>query len=257
MEKIIFWKMYFILLTACTLGVIFVFPYILTVQKDLFANLPVSLPIFFAAQIIQSLITFSLAIVIGLKIYKSSGFKLPFLESYLSAKKTLPGFLSTLKTSVKWGIFTAISIALCDYLFSIYSLNLLAGVSINIPAWQRFLVAFYGGLNEEIIMRFFLMTLVVWIFLKFSKKSGTGIYWAAILVTSIIFGLGHLPITASMTEITLMVILRAIILNSIGGIVFGWLYWKKGLEAAVIAHFTADIFLHLLIPSLFGFLLIS
>jgi len=24
--------------------------------------------------------------------------------------------------------------------------------------------------------------------------------------------------------------------NAIGGIIFGWLYWKKGLESAIIAH---------------------
>jgi membrane protease YdiL (CAAX protease family) len=44
-----------------------------------------------------------------------------------------------------------------------------------------------------------------------------------------------------------MVILRAVLLNGLGGIVFGYLYWKRGLEAAMIAHFSADIVLHVLL----------
>jgi membrane protease YdiL (CAAX protease family) len=40
------------------------------------------------------------------------------------------------------------------------------------------------------------------------------------------------------------------LLNGIGGVVFGWLYWKKGLESAMIAHFSADIVLHVLLPAI-------
>jgi membrane protease YdiL (CAAX protease family) len=32
-----------------------------------------------------------------------------------------------------------------------------------------------------------------------------------------------------------------IIGNSVGGLVFGWLYWKKGLESAFIAHIFAHV----------------
>ena len=45
-------------------------------------------------------------------------------------------------------------------------------------------------------------------------------------------------------------IVRALVLNGIGGIVFGWLYWKRGLLAAVLAHFSADVVLHVVVPLL-------
>jgi hypothetical protein len=38
---------------------------------------------------------------------------------------------------------------------------------------------------------------------------------------------------------------RAITLNGLAGIVFGWLYWKRGFEAAVLAHFAADALIYL------------
>ena len=37
---------------------------------------------------------------------------------------------------------------------------------------------------------------------------------------------------------------RALLLNGIGGVTFGWLYWKQGLEAAMVAHFTANVLVH-------------
>ena len=38
-----------------------------------------------------------------------------------------------------------------------------------------------------------------------------------------------------------------VVLNSLAGIAFGWLYWRRGLEAAMIAHFAADLVLHVLV----------
>jgi hypothetical protein len=34
----------------------------------------------------------------------------------------------------------------------------------------------------------------------------------------------------------------------VGGVVFGWLYWRKGLIAAMVAHFTADLVIEVLAP---------
>jgi hypothetical protein len=37
---------------------------------------------------------------------------------------------------------------------------------------------------------------------------------------------------------------RAILLNGVVGVATGYLYWRYGLEAAILAHFSADIVLH-------------
>ena len=114
------------------------------------------------------------------------------------------------------------------------------------------LASFYGGINEEILLRLFLMTLIVWIFFKIKKtKEGTPTnvsVWLAIVIAAVIFGIGHLPAVMSLTALTPLVIIRTIVLNAAGGIIFGWLYWKKGLESAMISHFSADIVLHVIMP---------
>jgi membrane protease YdiL (CAAX protease family) len=37
---------------------------------------------------------------------------------------------------------------------------------------------------------------------------------------------------------------RILVLNGVAGTLFGYLYWRKGLEAAMIAHGAADLTLH-------------
>ncbi len=39
---------------------------------------------------------------------------------------------------------------------------------------------------------------------------------------------------------------RAIVLNAVIGVVCGWLYWRDGLEAAMVAHFSGDVVLHVI-----------
>jgi membrane protease YdiL (CAAX protease family) len=40
-----------------------------------------------------------------------------------------------------------------------------------------------------------------------------------------------------------------VLLNAVAGIPFGFLYWRKGLEHAMAAHFCADVVLHVIVGS--------
>ncbi len=110
----------------------------------------------------------------------------------------------------------------------------------------------YGGIYEEVLLRLFFMSLVTFILYKaFARKREkynipSSIYWIAIFISAILFGIGHLPATlASFSSVTTFVIMRMILMNGIGGTVFGYLYWKKGLEYSIIAHMFAHVFMQL------------
>jgi hypothetical protein len=47
--------------------------------------------------------------------------------------------------------------------------------------------------------------------------------------------------TSAITPLTTMLVVRALVLNGIAGIIFGYLYWKHGLEAAMIGHMSAHL----------------
>ena len=118
------------------------------------------------------------------------------------------------------------------------------GENIHTSLAVRFL---YGGITEEILMRFGLMTFFVWLLSKIFKSLNAKIYWGGILLAALLFAVGHFPVVFQAVGSPSALLLSYILLgNSIGGIIFGWLYWKKGLESAFIAH----IFTHVTMISL-------
>lgn len=65
-------------------------------------------------------------------------------------------------------------------------------------------------------------------------------FWFPNIFTAIAFGVGHLPFASLFIPMTAFVVVAALLLNGIAGIAFGYLFRTRGLEAAMIAHFTAD-----------------
>lgn len=101
----------------------------------------------------------------------------------------------------------------------------------------------YGGITEELLLRFGVMTLLLWGLWTVASRLGTrtgaparGVAWAAIVVAALLFGVGHLPAAATVTALTPAVIAVIVGLNTVAGVAFGWLYWRRSLEAAMVAH---------------------
>jgi len=67
------------------------------------------------------------------------------------------------------------------------------------------------------------------------------VVWSAILVSSLAFGLAHLPSWISVAQATPLLVSSVLVLNSMAGIALGRVYWRWGLEAAVVCHFAADL----------------
>ena len=246
------WKVFIILFIGSLIGIIGVIPYSLTLQEDILTEIPIPMEFVIALSIVQSAVLFFVIILVGLFLSKKIGLGVPIIERFVEKKDALPHLKSIIGISITLGIVAGLLIIVGDDIFGMINTTDLSGITNIPPPWQGFLVSFYGGINEEILLRLFFMSLLIWIFVKITRsKQGSPsstIVWTAIIFSSILFGLAHLPIVASLTTITPLYIARALILNGIGGIIFGWLYWKKGLESAIISHFTADIILHVIFP---------
>lgn len=224
-------------------------PYIFTLQRSVIEKAGQPLWLVGLASTVQAGILLAIVVFLGLKLAEKINLNpFVFFDSTVPVKENLKQIA---KLCVPIGVLVALIIRFGDFFF-LKSIPELKAVSESIPFWKALLVAPYGGVVEELLMRLFLVTLFAWLFGKFFKSAevpkNNWIMWAAIVIVSIIFGLGHLPATATIVALTPIVIARAIILNGIGGIFFGWLYWKKGLEYAIVAHFTTDIVLHAVLP---------
>jgi len=242
------WKLFGVLFVAGLFGVIAVFPFLLTMQADVLNDISLPLSVVLFISTIQSAVLIALSIFFGLFLGKKIGLGAPLISDWLAGKEIKEKLKQVLKNGLLLGALGGISIIAFDYLFSFLIEHIPA---VGAPLWQGFLGSFYGGIVEEILMRLFLVTLLVWAMSKISgslDSPSSFSVWTAIIIVSIVFGIGHLPATAVLVPITPLIIVRAILLNGIGGMIFGWLYWKKGLLAAMIAHFTTDIVLLVIFP---------
>ena len=110
-----------------------------------------------------------------------------------------------------------------------------------------------GGIIEEVMMRLFFMSLVVFVISKILKKKEIPItvFIIANILASLLFAAGHLPSTATMTTLTPVIIFRCFLFNGGLGIAFGYLYRKYNIRYAMISHglthLIADILMFILV----------
>jgi membrane protease YdiL (CAAX protease family) len=121
----------------------------------------------------------------------------------------------------------------------------------QMAAWKPLLASFSAGVTEELLFRLGLMTLFVWLGAKMSRSRppGAWVFWTANFMAALLFGLVHLTNLVGLgIPITFGAILCVLPGNGMAGMVFGWLYWRRGLETAMLAHFVADVVLKVAVP---------
>lgn len=98
----------------------------------------------------------------------------------------------------------------------------------------------YGGVTEELLLRWGVMAPIAWLGWRIRGRSenepNASTMWAAILLSALLFGVGHLPSLASTYDLTLLLVVRTVLLNTIAGAGFGWLFWQDSLETAMVSH---------------------
>ena len=103
-----------------------------------------------------------------------------------------------------------------------------------------------AAVGEEVWFRLGLMTILVWFVARLFGHQETRpiVVWPIIIIASIVFALAHLPQLMSYGAGSPFAIWGTIIGNSMVGILYGWCYWRRSLIAAMIAHFSVDIVIH-------------
>ena len=248
------WRLFFLLLVAGVLGVAAIIPYLLALSADTIQKipLPIPLPILIAVQFVQNVILLSVAVGIGLLASRKLGLGAPFLEAWLYKQaKVVPWRM--LAISAIAGVGTSVFIVIIANLVFRPLLGQLPPLAqLVLPLWKRFLACLYGALDEEILMRLFLLSGLLWLIARFWRnlqgRTTSSTFWITNVLVAILFGLGHMPAASLIMPINMATTLYIISLNGIGGLVFGYLFWRCGLESAMVAHFFADIVLGVIGP---------
>jgi hypothetical protein len=255
MKTLINWKVFFILLVAVTLTGIAVLPYAVEVQS--MASAPVTFSKMLIAQLTQGVPFVAVLIFLGMILMKHIGLSAPILDAvtkgeYKSAASTLR---RVLPISVVLGVVATLLLIGLGFVLQpllVAELHKAAVLRLERPAacGVKGPCPFSGGIVEEIQLRLFFMSLLAWLGSFISRtsegKPSKAIFWIANILAAVLFGVGHLQSVALFVPLTALVIFRTVLLNAIIGVICGWLYQKRGLESAMISHFTWTLFCTLL-----------
>ncbi|MBN9287250.1 MAG: hypothetical protein BGO43_15250 [Gammaproteobacteria bacterium 39-13] len=219
-------KQFAILWVLCLIGTVAVLPLI-----QALANTQLQTK-FYIYSLLQATVLYAFVIYVGLKLTLSIKFEV--------------GNLQLIKKEIFHDLVIAIILAFTIYILDKYVFKLHEFITFpNPPLWQKIVASLYGAINEEVLMRMFLVSLLIKVFYMLFKPISSKNFFIclSIVLSAIAFGAGHLPAMAKISELTPLAISRTFILNGLGGIVFGWLYWRKSLANAMVAHGCTDIIL--------------
>jgi hypothetical protein len=228
-------------------GTLVLFPYTLSLTPSV-KQLPAPLLVVEIASALQTGLLLIPLNWIGLRLGAEIGLDSSFARAFVYRQPFPTISKSAITTSISVGCIGGIILIGLSLVFQAWMPPTATPTSLKIDLWKRMLAAFYGGITEELLLRLFFMTLIAWLLWKtFGQKRSQPAAWItglAIISAAILFGVGHLPAAARVWSLTPIVIARTITLNALLGIPFGFLYWRWGLEYAMLSHFCADIVLH-------------
>ena len=215
----------------------------LTVLPSLLPEGPLPAPLWVLslASLAQSAVLVGLAVWAGVALAPQVGLRAPAFEAAVTARPLAPA----LRPQLLPGLIAGIAGGLLLIAVSRYAPAALVEVQ---PRFNPSLLVrmLYGGITEELLLRWGLMTTGVWLAWRvLQQRRGTPrlVYiWLAIVVSALLFGAGHLPAAAALVgNLSVDIVAYVVAANAAFGILFGYLFSRHGLEAAMMAHGTAHV----------------
>jgi Type II CAAX prenyl endopeptidase Rce1-like len=224
-----------LLWAAATLGAVVITAAVL---PQLAPKMPLPAPVWLLvlASTVQSGLIVALAVWAGVTLTSEVGLRAPALEAAASGQPIAPALRPQLLPGAGAGVLGGV------WLFTSLRTSPTAIATLQgqftPPLYARML---YGGITEEVLLRWGLMTTFVWLAWRLiQRRRGPvrqGLVWLGIAASAILFGIGHLPVAGFLLgSLTVPLVLFVVGLNATFGILFGWLFWRWGLESAILAH---------------------
>ena len=248
------WKLFFVLIGLIIPATFAILPYTLNLQ-----DVSPGWEVLLIDRLINALLIALLG-GIGMLLANRIGLGMPFAEGWVK-REPVPYRLRNI-AAIAW--VTAVGLVLLSmFLHSVVldpPLNaMLDKLGIPLPETttvsplRGFLASLSAGITEETLFRLFGLSLLAWLGgLLFHDSDGRPkpiVFWTANVLFALAFGAAHLPTEAALgLPMNPLVVTSTLILNGIGGLAFGWLFWTFGLESAMLAHFLADAIKLTLIP---------
>lgn len=213
-------------------------------------QLPEFTPLLKVLSLLQPAVLLSIAVLLGVVLASKVGLASPVAEAAAGGGQIGAALKPQILPGILGGIAGGVSIVLISLLTKPFLpaelFARISGLGNLLPLPTRLL---YGGFTEELLLRWGFMSLLAWaawrIFQKGLGKPKAAFFVAAILISALLFAIGHLPLAfLLMGKPSAALISFVIAGNSAFGLIAGCLYWKKGLESAMLAHMVTHVVLY-------------
>jgi hypothetical protein len=190
---------------------------------------------------LQTAALLALAVALGVWLAPRVGLQAPAVSSLLSGRPIGPALRAQSLPGILGGVVGAAWL---------WVLSQVAPAALQPPdpasAMPLVVKLLYGGITEELLVRWGVMTLLLWMGWRVLQRGqgqpGKVVVAVAVLLSALLFALGHLPAAQALAgELTAPVVLFVLAGNTAFGLVAGWLYARHGLEAAILAHVLAHL----------------
>lgn len=238
-------RLWVLLAALCAAGVALSAPFLLAAIRAMGPPLPEMNLL--ALQGLQSVLLCAIAAWAGDRFSSGSGLDAPWLRAIAGRRDRPPGFGSVAIEAAAVGSVTAIAVTAVALTFRS---RVPGALWQPIPAgfWTRASSAFYGGIVEETLMRWGALTALFALARRLGWREP---FWAANAAAALAFAALHLPsVSFSGIPLTAPVVAQVLVGNGVAGLVFGWMFRRRGLEAAMVAHGAADVWLQAALPAL-------
>lgn len=255
------WKTFAFLTLAGTLTGPLAVPYFLGLQA--IAPNPMAVPFgtgtMIALILARNLVILGVAAGLGLWVARKIGLGAPYLEHRLDGGPPPAEPLSSIvRPAIVWATVTAlIAFAIDAFFLRVLGVEVPAPeihARIDVAWWRSGLASLWAPFAEEIFDRLFLLSLIAWLGMKLFRVRGEGrgrmiALWVANLATAVFFGWYHISNEQLFVDpVPAIVAWRTVLIITPVGLAFGWLYWRRGLEAVILSHFVIDIIVHVIRP---------
>lgn len=151
-----------------------------------------------------------------------------------------------LSESVPFIVLFAVGLALLnigfDFLFQNWLPNGLQVTAAHTNIWQGLSSVFYGGLAQEILLRWGVMTTLIYVISSKGKELSPMTYIVGFVFTAVLYAFSQAGTLTGAGDYTAILWTRHLLLNALDGILYGWLYYKFHFEAAALSHMLTNLF---------------
>jgi hypothetical protein len=254
------WRLVLILLAAGLVGFASIIPLVMEwwprlvgpEEEAKLREFSLPIPVIFFLGLVQNTLILGAAIVLGLALGKRVGLGAPELQAWRAGGvgAIRPGLGRRLAVAAVIGLVTGLVLIGVDALFLLPRTGLdLANWMAGVSLWKRLLAGvLYGGIVEELLVRLFIVTVLVWALGKVWRTSDGGPGCPGSVdgdvIATLLFAAG-LPMASRLGELTPWLVVRACAQRHRGHGV-RVVPRARGLEASMAAHAATHVPLQIL-----------